>query len=447
MIYLNKEQTQVIRNEVQRQGIKLPGLQEDLVDFLCTAVEEELCHEPDFNKALHNVLHTLTPNELKMTQERTEELLNNKLSTLQIITYTALALLGFGLLLMMFAMPLAAPLILCTTTLLVILYFYSNIRWYFTFDNKSRKQKLVFSAGLFVVFILLLGFVFKLNHLKGANIMMVSSLAILIFLPVIFSIYFFFKQGNTQIKFILPIINRYKTSLELILLLMLAFGFIARFLLINGLGNMLIILSLFCFAILFTSYTWPYYKAENKKGLQLLLLCTSIACYVSLLVVALFKIMHWPLPIGSWSEISFLLLALLAFAWYSRQLIIVKTVRYFLLFIFTCLLSGYALLLFMGASQHETIAGIIYNIPVMVLLSGVLLFFYKHSLFRALAVFLLGYYLLAFPYLLMPNKTVVEKVYQYNPEFVDLYHQTYTNPEDAAQWKQLLEYEHKARNF
>jgi hypothetical protein len=235
MIYLNKEQTQIIRSEVQRQGIKLPGLEEDLIDFLCTAVENELPHEPDFDKALQNVLNTLTPNELKMTQERTEELLNNKLSSLQIIAYSALALLGFGFVLMMFAMPFATPIILGATSLLVVLYFYSNIRWYVTFDNKSLKHKLVFSVGLFVVFLLLLGFIFKLNHLKGASVMMVSSLGMLIFLPVIFSIYFFIRQGQTQIKFILPIINRYRTSLELILLLMLGLGFIARFLLINSL--------------------------------------------------------------------------------------------------------------------------------------------------------------------------------------------------------------------
>ncbi|MDO1445853.1 hypothetical protein Q0590_06300 [Rhodocytophaga aerolata] len=447
MIYLNKEQTDIIRREVQRQGIKLPGLEEDLVDFLCTAVENELLHEPDFNKAFQQVLNTLTPNELKMTQERTQELLNNKLSSLQIVAYTALALLGFGFVLTMFAMPFATPIILGATALLVVLYFYSNIRWYFTFDNKSWKQKLVFSAGLFVVFLLLLGFIFKLNHFKGADLMMVSSLGILIFLPVFFSIYFFIKQGNTQIKFILPIIQRHRTSLELILIFMLVLGFIARFLLINSLGNMLIIISLFCLSILFTSYTWPYYKPDNKKSLQVLLLFMSIACYVSLLVAALFKIMHWPLPLGRWSDVYCLLLALLTFVWYSRQLIIHKTVRYFLLFICTCLLSGYALLLFLGMSQHQAVAGIIYNIPVLILLTAILLFFYKHTLFKALAVFLFGYYVLAYPYLLMPNKSVIEKVYQYNPEFVELYNQTYENPGNTAQWKQLLEYPHKARNF
>jgi hypothetical protein len=382
-----------------------------------------------------------------MTQERTEELLNNKLSSLQIIAYSALALLGFGFILTMLTMPFASPIILGATSLLVVLYFYSNIRWYFTFDNKSRKQKLVFSAGLFVVFLLLLGFIFKLNHFKGANVMMVSSLAVLIFIPVVFSIYFFIKQGNTQLRFFLPIIHRYKTSLELILILMLILGFVARFLLINSLGNMLIIVSLFCLSILFTSYTWQYFKGGNTKSLQLLLLCTSIACYVALLVVALFKIMHWPLLLGRWSDISFMLLALLAFAWYSRQLVAQKTVRYLLLFICTCLLGGYALLLFLGLSQHPAMAGIVYSIPVLVLLTAVLVFFYKHTLFRALAVFLLGYFLLAYPYLLMPNKRIIEKVYQYNPEFVELYNQTYTHPEDAAHWKQLLEYEHKARNF
>jgi hypothetical protein len=47
----------------------------------------------------------------------------------------------------------------------------------------------------------------------------------------------------------------------------------------------------------------------------------------------------------------------------------------------------------------------------------------------------------------MPNKGVIEHVYGYNPEFVELYNQTYSNPDNNAQWKQLLEYEHKARNF
>jgi hypothetical protein len=84
---------------------------------------------------------------------------------------------------------------------------------------------------------------------------------------------------------------------------------------------------------------------------------------------------------------------------------------------------------------------------MLIVFAAVLLYFYKHALFRALTVFLLGYYLLAFPYLLMPNKAVIENVYGYNPEFVELYNETYTNPEDAAQWRQLLEYEHKARNF
>jgi hypothetical protein len=92
-------------------------------------------------------------------------------------------------------------------------------------------------------------------------------------------------------------------------------------------------------------------------------------------------------------------------------------------------------------------ATIVYSMPVLILLTAMLVFFYKHTLFRALAVFLLGYYLLAYPYLLMPNKQVIEKVYQYNPEFVNLYNQIYTHPEDAAQWKLLLEYEHKTRNF
>ena len=50
MILLNKEQTLVIRREVRRRGIKLQALEEDLVDYLCSAVEQEMLSEPNFEK-------------------------------------------------------------------------------------------------------------------------------------------------------------------------------------------------------------------------------------------------------------------------------------------------------------------------------------------------------------------------------------------------------------
>jgi hypothetical protein len=447
MNLLNKEQTQFIRSEVKRRGIKLPDLEEDLVDFICTAVENELQYEPDFNIAFQKVVDTIKPNELKMAQERTEELLSNKVSLLQKIVFSALSLLGMGFVLLMFAIPFASSIILVSTLTLLILYLYSNIRWYISFNDYSIRQKLVLSAGLSVVCLLLLAFIFKLNHYSGAGIMLVSSLGILIFLPIIFNIYFFIKKGNTQLTFILPIIARNRFKIELVLLIMLLLGFIARFLLLNTLGNMLIIVSLFCLGIIFTSYTWQFYVAANKKIDQVLLLITSTICYIIFLTVALFKIMNWPLPFGGWNDISFVLLGLLAVVWYGRGLIYQKSRKYVLLFFFSCLLSAYALLLFMHMSQQEAVAKIIYNIPVLLLFTSLVFAFYKHTLFRALSVFLLAYYLLAFPYLLMPNKKIIEWVYQYDPEFVALYTRTYNEPDASGSWKELLEYEHKARTL
>lgn len=134
MKHLNKEQTEIIRKEIQQKGIKLPDLEEDILDFVCTAIEQELQSGEDFESARQKVFHNLRPNELQITQQTTEEMLSNRLNLLQKLSLTVLGLTGVGFIMVILSLPYARVLLLLSVIALVILYLYTSVRWYYKSD-------------------------------------------------------------------------------------------------------------------------------------------------------------------------------------------------------------------------------------------------------------------------------------------------------------------------
>lgn len=445
MKYVTKQQTDLIRKEVQRRGIKLPDLEEDIVDFICTAVEHELESEPNFDFALENVFATIKPLELQLAQQTTEALLSNKVGLLQRLAYISLAFLGLGLLLLIFAMPFGRTVLFVSATSLAVLYLYSNLRWYYTLDAFRIRHKLLVSIVAFLSVVLFLGSVFKLLHLPGASWMLIGSVVPLLVAPLYISVHFFIRKKDTWRQY--AFIEKHTPKVEGGLLVLVLIGFSARFLLINYLGNILLITALFGFSVLFLSYTWHFYVRENTRAYRILLLSSSTLAYILFLATGLFKLMGWKLlPLGL-SNLPFLLLALLALLWYGKCFVSQLNLQSVLLFISSAIFGAYALLLFLRQSQRETFVEYVYNGPVLLLLVGLLVVFYQHQLFKVLAISLLAYYLLAYPYALMPNRKVILTVYHYDPQFIELYQKRYTDSVSDQYWKQLLEYKHQPRKL
>lgn len=440
MKHLNKEQTEIIRNEIQQKGIKLPELEEDILDFVCTAIEQELKTGADFESARQKVFHTLRPNELKITQETTEEMLSKRHSVLQKLLFTMSGLTGLGFIMVILSLPYAKVLLILSVTVLVILYLYTSFRWFYRSDALKNRHKLLLLFVVLFLVILFLALIFKIYSFPGANYMLIGSVIPLIFLPVYLSSLFFFRKKDSWLKY--TIIEKHFRKAEWILLSLLLLGFSARFLLINYLGNMLIITSLFGFSVLFLAYTWHFYIQENRKEYRLLLFISSLTAYVLFLAAGLFKILGWVFPagLGNW---PFLLISLVALFWYGRRVIVERSVDSAAIFMASIIFGFYAILLFLNSSQNVPIVHFVYNVPVLILFTGLLFIFFRHLLFKALSVSLLAYYFLTFPYTLMPNRQVILTVYQSDPHFIELYRKSCLDPENDLYRKKLLEYQHQ----
>lgn len=441
MKHLNKLQTENLRKEIQQKGIKLPDLEEDILDFVCTAVEQELQTGSDFESARQKVFHSLRPNELQITQQTTEEMLNNRLSLLQKLAITVLGLTGVGFIMVILSLPYAKVLLILSVIALVIIYLYSSVRWYFKAGPLKNRSKLLLLFVVLSLIILFLALIFKIYRFPGANFMFIVSVIGLMFLPVYLSFLVFFRKKDSWVKY--TFIEKQFHKAEWTLLSLLLLGFAARFLLISFLGNMLIITSLFGLSVLFLSYTWNFYIQKNRKGYRLLLFLFSLTAYLLFLAAGLFKTLGWslvPAGLGNW---PFLLVSLLAIFWYGRRVLVEKSGNSAAIFIASIIFSIYALLLLLNSSQNVTIAPYVYNVPVLILFSGLLVIFFRHPLFKALSMSLLAYYFLAFPYGLMPNRHAILKVYQSDPDFIELYQKSYHEPENDHYRRQLLEYQHR----
>ena len=75
---LSRQQVRFIKEKIGKEGVSTAELAEDLLDHLCTSVEEEMECGLSFEKAFEKVFDSLEEDELKLTEMKTQELLEGK---------------------------------------------------------------------------------------------------------------------------------------------------------------------------------------------------------------------------------------------------------------------------------------------------------------------------------------------------------------------------------
>lgn len=75
---LTKSQISLIKKRIHQEGVKTAELAEDLLDHFCVAIEQQVAQGRPFQPAFDQVFDTLPEDELKMTEMKTQELLEGK---------------------------------------------------------------------------------------------------------------------------------------------------------------------------------------------------------------------------------------------------------------------------------------------------------------------------------------------------------------------------------
>jgi hypothetical protein len=191
---LSPGQVNIIRELVEKGGIKFELLKEDVIDHLCCVVESEVDRAKTFEIALQEAIIDLAPDGLEEIQRETVFLLNStKIIRMKKIMYgigllSAISFVlgwAFGILHLPGAKELSINgflgFVFVFVPLLAIDRFKSNIRW-------LLSDKLKFILGTLSALLIAAAMLFKIMHLPGADELFFAGAVLLAFgfLPFLF---------------------------------------------------------------------------------------------------------------------------------------------------------------------------------------------------------------------------------------------------------------------
>ena len=98
MSSLTDLQVELIRGNIRQNGIEMTDLEDDLLDHICCALEEELNVNSSFESAYSKIKSLVCPNGYREIQEETTQLLTLKFNKMR-KTMNILGIIGSALLL------------------------------------------------------------------------------------------------------------------------------------------------------------------------------------------------------------------------------------------------------------------------------------------------------------------------------------------------------------
>ncbi len=191
---VSSEQIAHIREVIDESSITIETLKDDLLDHLCCVVEVKMTNGSEFEISLKEALDELAPDGLNTIQRETIFLLNStKILLMKKIMYsmgliTSIAM-TMGILAKLLRWPGSEELftygfvgfLLLFLPMLAIDRYKHNL-------SKSLSEKLRIGLGYLSAFLIVFSIAFKLFHLEGANILLLSGMCVFSFgfLPFLF---------------------------------------------------------------------------------------------------------------------------------------------------------------------------------------------------------------------------------------------------------------------
>jgi hypothetical protein len=191
---LSSDQVAQIKQVIGQSAITIDTLMDDLLDHLCCVVEAKMTNGSGFESSLKEAIDELAPDGLDAIQRETIFLLNStKIMFMKKIMYsigliTSIAM-TMGILAKLLHWPGAEELFTYGFVgfLLLFLPMLAIDRYKYNL-SKSLSEKLRIGFGYLSAFLLTFSIAFKIFHLTGANLLLVSGMCIFSFgfLPFLF---------------------------------------------------------------------------------------------------------------------------------------------------------------------------------------------------------------------------------------------------------------------
>lgn len=182
---LTTENIRYITAFIDRAEISFSHLREDLVDHVCCDLEWEMEHGSDFTSAFEKVRRKVGIADLQRIQESTLLLINKNYrmmkTTMKISGVLATSLLLIGSLFKVNHLS-GASIMLISGFALLCLFFLPSAFYVMHRENKSNNRILLYLSAFLGNLLFAIGILFKLMHWPGAGLILPLSIIMLSFI-------------------------------------------------------------------------------------------------------------------------------------------------------------------------------------------------------------------------------------------------------------------------
>jgi cation transport ATPase len=210
MYNISDEQIDYILSDISARGVKVKDLQQNILDHVCCIIEQNLEVTGDFKNFYLRTIETFYKKELSEIEEETNLLLTfknyytMKKAMITSGAFSAIQLL-LGCLFKFMHWPGAAMMIFVGVLLLSFLFlpllFILKMK-----EATATRDKVILTLGVLIGILYFIAPLFKVMHWPGANVLLFTTIALVIFLFI--PIYFFtgIRKPETRINTIVSTI-------------------------------------------------------------------------------------------------------------------------------------------------------------------------------------------------------------------------------------------------
>lgn len=199
MTGLNESEIELISAYIRQKGVEQDELHDDLLDHICTAIENRMQQGDSFEDAFQYTITLFGPGGVKQVQQDTFELLTEINATMKKVTLgfglTSTILLLAGTSFKLLHWPGAGIMITLGAAFLVLGYFPLLLRY--KLKEAPGNETLMHLSGFLGITLATLGVLFKIMHWPGATVLLLSGLAVISFLYVPM---YYFKKYKTSVN-------------------------------------------------------------------------------------------------------------------------------------------------------------------------------------------------------------------------------------------------------
>ena len=196
---LNEQQIDLISAYIKQHGVAQDELHEDLLDHVCTSIEERQQQGDSFEAAFQHTIALFGPGGLQQVQTQTFELLTEMNATMKKLTFgfglTSTFLLLAGTIFKLMHWPGASPMAVLAVGFLVLGYLPMILAH--KLKESPKSDRLMHVLGFLGLSITSVGVLFKIMHWPGAFVLLMTGMTVLAvgYVPI-----YFYKRYQTSVN-------------------------------------------------------------------------------------------------------------------------------------------------------------------------------------------------------------------------------------------------------